>query len=155
MKTVCIVCGGESHEHQISLISATSVLKNIDRLKYKIETIIIDENGDFFHTSKAESLADGKWKECSDLAPAIITQGQDGKILRIENGEYKAVKVDVFFPVLHGENGEDGVIQGLFKLSKIPYVGCGVLSSASCMDKEVTHIRLDTAGIKTAPYLTV
>ncbi len=154
MKSVCIVCGGQSHEHQISLISASSVLKNIDRTKHKVHTLIIDENGDFFHSYCAEDVSGGKWKDLSDLAPAIIPQGKAGGLLRLENGEYKKVEVDVFWPVLHGENGEDGVIQGAFKLSQTAYVGSGVLSSASCMDKEVTHIRLDAAGIKTAPYIT-
>jgi len=155
MKSVCIVCGGQSHEHEISLISAFSVLKNIDRSKYTVHTLIIDKEGNFFHTYEAQELANGKWKELSDLAPALIPQGNLGGILRLENGETKNVPVDVFFPVLHGENGEDGVIQGAFKLSHIPYVGSGVLASACCMDKEVTHIRLDAAGIKTAPYITV
>ncbi len=154
MKSVCIVCGGQSHEHQISLISASSVLKNINRAKYNVHTLIIDENGEFFHSFLAENVADGRWKELPDLAPAIIPQGKTGGLLRLENGEYKLVATDVFFPVLHGENGEDGVIQGAFKLSQTAYVGGGVLSSASCMDKEVTHIRLDAAGIKTAPYIT-
>ncbi len=155
MKSVCIVCGGQSHEYDISLISASSVLKNIDRDKHRVHTLIIDKNGNFFHSYLAENVASDEWKNLSDLAPAIISQGSDGGILRLEGGGYKKVEVDVFFPVLHGENGEDGVIQGLFKLSQTAYVGGGVLSSASCMDKEITHIRLDAAGIKTAPYITV
>ena len=155
MKSVCIVCGGQSHEYEISLISASSVLKNIDRTKYNVHTLIIDREGEFFHSFAAEDVAGDKWKELSDLAPAIIAQGKAGGILRLEGGEYKKVETDVFWPVLHGENGEDGVIQGLFKLSQTAYVGGGVLASASCMDKEITHIRLDAAGIKTAPYLTV
>lgn len=155
MKSVCIVCGGQSHEHEISLISAESVLSNIDRTKYTVHTIIIDENGSFFHSFEGKSLKNKAWKKLSDLAPCVIPQGDFGGILRFEDDSVKAVPIDVFFPVLHGENGEDGVIQGVFKMSHTPYVGGGVLSSASCMDKEVTHIRLDSANIKTAPYLVV
>jgi len=155
MKSVCIVCGGKSHEHEISLISAESVLCNIDREKYTVHTIIIDKNGNFFHSYNGKNLKNGSWKGLSDLAPCIIPQGNFGGILRLENDGPHSVDIDVFFPVLHGENGEDGVIQGVFKMSHTAYVGNGVLASASCMDKEVTHIRLDSADIKTAPYIVV
>jgi len=154
MKSVCVVCGGQSHEHEISLISAYSVLCNIDRNKYDVHTIIIDENGNLFHSKQLAELKNGGWKSLSDLAPCIISQGSafKGLLVKTKTG-YDEVKVDVFFPVLHGENGEDGVIQGLFKMSGVPYVGNGVLASATCMDKEMTHMRLDAAGIKTASYI--
>lgn len=155
MKNICIVCGGKSHEHEISLMSAYSVLCNIDREKYNVHTLIIDENGSFFHTQDSGKLCSGQWKKLSGLAPAIIPPDPKYKgILREGENGFELVPVDVFFPVLHGENGEDGVIQGVFKMSGIPYVGSGVLASASCMDKEVTHIRLDAAGIRTARYIT-
>ena len=155
MKTVCIVCGGRSHEHEISLMSAYSVLCNIDREKYDVHTIIIDENGSFFHTQDTAELKNGGWKSLKGLRPCIIAPDPkyNGILVETENG-FENIKIDVFFPVLHGENGEDGVIQGVFKMSGVPYVGSGVLASASCMDKEVTHIRLDAAGIKTARYIT-
>lgn len=155
MKSVCIVCGGVSHEHEISLISAYSALCNIDLKKYNVHTLIIDKEGNFFHTTKIGELKGEGYKKFSDLAPAIIPQGNFGGIfVKGENG-LELVKIDVFFPFLHGENGEDGVIQGVFKMSGIPYVGSGVLASATCMDKEMTHMRLDAAGIKTAKYFTV
>ena len=155
MKTVCIVCGGRSHEHEISLMSAYSVLCNIDREKYDVHTIIIDKDGSFFHTQDLGELKNEGWKSLKGLAPCIIAPDPKykGILVETENG-FENIKIDVFFPVLHGENGEDGVIQGVFKLSGVPYVGSGVLASASCMDKEVTHIRLDSAGIKTARYIT-
>ena len=154
MKSVCIVCGGQSHEHEISLISAYSVLCNIDRTKYDVHTIIIDEDGNLFHSQENAELKNGGWKSLPDLVPCIITQGGNfnGLLIKTEDG-YSELKIDVFFPVLHGENGEDGVIQGLFKMSQTAYVGNGVLSSATCMDKEMTHMRLDAAGIKTAAYI--
>ena len=108
MKNVCIVCGGVSHEHEISLISAYSILSNIDREKYNVSTLIIDKEGNFFYTKTFSELKDEKWKAFSDLSSAIIPQGNFGGILVLENGEYKKVPVDVFFPILHGENGEDG-----------------------------------------------
>ena len=154
MKSVCIVCGGQSHEHEISLISAYSVLCNIDKNKYDVHTLIIDEGGNLFHSKEIATLKSGGWKSLPDLAPCIITQGGafSGLLIKTENG-YRELKIDVFFPVLHGENGEDGVIQGLFKMSQTAYVGNGVLASATCMDKEMTHMRLDAAGIKTAAYI--
>ena len=155
MKSVCIVCGGQSHEHEISLISASSVLNNIDRSKYTVHTLIIDQDGNLFHSYNGENLASNGWKKLSDLAPCVIPQGNFGSIMRFEGDTPRLVPIDVFFPVLHGENGEDGVIQGVFKMSHTAFVGNGVLASASCMDKEVTHIRLDSAGIKTAPYIVV
>ena len=72
-----------------------------------------------------------------------------------ENGEYQNVKVDVIFPVLHGKNGEDGTIQGLFQLAEIPFVGCDCISSANCMDKGLTHTVLDANGIKTAKWVGI
>ncbi len=156
MKTVCIVCGGNSHEHEISLISAYSVLCNINKEKYSVHLIVIDKDGSFFHSRNICELKNEGWKSLPDLSPCVISQGNGfGGILRQQDGGFENIKIDVFFPVLHGENGEDGTIQGLFKLSGVSYVGNGVLSSAACMDKEMTHMCLDAAGIKTAPYITV
>lgn len=155
MKKVCIVCGGQSHEHEISLISAFAALTNIDKEKYEVCTLIIDKEGNLFYTEQIGELKNEGWKSFSDLCPAIIPQGDFGGIfIKTENG-FTLKGVDVFFPVLHGENGEDGVIQGVFKMSKTAYVGSGVLASATCMDKELTHVRLDSAGIKTAPYIAI
>jgi len=153
LKKVCIVCGGQSHEHEISLISAYAALSNIDKEKYEVCTLIIDKEGSFFYTEQIGELKNEGWKAFSDLAPAFIPQGKLGGIFVKCENEFVLKPVDVFFPVLHGENGEDGVIQGVFKMSNTAYVGCGVLASATCMDKELTHIRLDSAGVKTAPYI--
>lgn len=71
------------------------------------------------------------------------------------DGSYEEIAIDCIFPVLHGKNGEDGTIQGLFELSGIPYVGCGHMSSAICMDKEMTHIICEHAGVPCAPYMAV
>lgn len=155
LKTVCIVCGGVSSEHEISLISATSILSNIDREKYNVITLIIDREGRFFCTDDFGTLADEGWKKLKNLCRAIIPQGSYGGIFKVQGDRLQHLPVDVFFPVLHGENGEDGIVQGVFKMSGIPYVGGSVLASACCMDKELTHIRLDSAGIKTAPYIAV
>ena len=157
MKSVCIICGGQSHEHEISLISASSILKNINRDKYDVSTVIIDKDGSFFATKQTGDLSGGKWKDFSDLSKAIISPSKTiGNILKITGkNTFESIKVDAFFPVLHGENGEDGVMQGLLTLSGVAFVGGGTLNSASCMDKEVTHIRLEASGIKTAPYIVI
>lgn len=153
MKSVCIVCGGVSHEHEISLISAQSVLNNIDRSKYDIHTLVIDKEGNLFHSKDFGDIRGEGWKNLKGLCPATIGQGAFGGILKQTENGFEHIKIDVFFPVLHGENGEDGVIQGVFKMSGVSYVGSGVLASATCMDKELTHIRLESAGIKTADYI--
>ena len=153
MKSVCIVCGGVSHEHEISLISAQSVLSNIDRSKYDVHTLVIDKEGNFFHSKDFGDIRGEGWKNLKGLCPATIGQGAFGGILRKTENGFEQIKIDIFFPVLHGENGEDGVIQGVFKMSGTAYVGSNVLASATCMDKELTHIRLESAGIKTADYI--
>ena len=85
-----------------------------------------------------------------DCTAAILSPDPlHGGIVTIENGETYIKKVDVVFPVLHGRNGEDGRLQGIMEMARIPYVGCGVLSSAVCMDKGMTHTVLDYNGIQT------
>ena len=104
MKTVCIVCGGRSHEHEISLMSAYSVLCNIDREKYDVHTIIIDKDGSFFHTQDLGELKNEGWKSLKGLASCIIAPDPkyNGILVETENG-FENIKIDVFFPVLHGE----------------------------------------------------
>ena len=145
---LAVIFGGMSSEHDISLLSATSILSNIDKEKYNITKIGITRQGGWLlYTGDNASIADNTWftKECVQcvISPDTTTQG----VIFNLDGSYKTKKIDVIFPVLHGKNGEDGTIQGLFDLSGIPYVGCGVLGSSICMDKAIANQIMDSNQI--------
>lgn len=139
---VAVLFGGASSEHNISLISATNVIKSIPKDKYEITCIGITKTGRWlYYPGDVESIANGKWEYNPDCTTAIISPDPIHKgIIIIENNSVSVRKIDVVFPVLHGRNGEDGSLQGLLDMAKLPYVGCGLLASASCMDKSHTHI---------------
>lgn len=156
---ICVICGGASSEHDVSLVSATSVLKNLDKSKYEVYIIIISKQGKWFlYEDDIDLLSGGNWVFSPKLCPAHISpESGDPTIIykAAPNDNFKSLTFDVVFPVLHGKNGEDGTIQGLFTLADIPFVGCDTLSSAMCMDKEITHIVLASAGIRTAKWHTI
>ena len=155
---VCVIFGGNSPEHDISCLSATSVLKNLDNDKYKISIIGITKKGEWFlYNGKFDKIQDGSWKrDKKHLKKAIISpDAKDKAILIFEENKIKKLRPDVVFPVLHGEYGEDGTIQGLLELAQIKYVGMGVLSSANGMDKAFTKIVLENAKIPQADWIVV
>lgn len=154
---VAVIFGGVSTEHDISLISATNVMQNLSAEKYEIIPIGITKKGRWlFYPGSISAISGGNWESNPDCAPAAIFPDRVYKgVAKIEDGEVSFVKVDVVFPVLHGKNGEDGTVQGLLELSGIPYVGCGVLSSAVCMDKSFTHTVLEQNGIHTAAWRVI
>ena len=153
-KTVAVLFGGASSEYEVSLLSATSVLNNIPSDRYKVVKIGITKEGRWlWYGGPVDAIAGGKWINDPANLPAIISPDPFHKgILKLCGNTVELVPVDCIFPVLHGKNGEDGTVQGLFDLSGIPYVGCNLISSANCMDKQVTHTLLDAAGIKTAKW---
>lgn len=138
MKKLGVIFGGMSTENKVSCVSGASVIKNLNKEKYEIYPIFIDENGKWF---KIQMTKEGQIKI-------------EEKAL-IENVFEYLKQMDVIFPVLHGLYGEDGTIQGLFELLKIPYVGCGVLASSVGMDKVYTKIIFDKAGINQAKYVYI
>lgn len=143
-KKVAILFGGQSTEHEVSRLSASSVLKHINQQKYDVYPIGITKDGKWFeYTGDIENIKSGKWEE-----DQFYKKPEGEKILF--NGE-----VDVVFPVLHGLYGEDGTIQGMCKLLNLPCVGPGVMSSAVCMDKVYTKYVLERFGIKQADYVVV
>ena len=152
---VAVLFGGASSEHEVSRMSATSVLNNLDAEKYDVLPVGITKDGRWYlYSGPVEGLCSGAWERHSGNVPAAICPGSGlAGLVAFENGVCRSLPVDVVFPVLHGKNGEDGTIQGLFKLSGIPYVGCGTLASAVCMDKAVTHTLLSAANIEQAHYL--
>lgn len=155
---LCVVFGGQSPEHDISCKSVVSILNNLDRNRYKIHKVWITKKGEWFlYTGKDAKIADGSWKKDKKyLKKAVISpDARDKALIVFDSGKVKKIKLDVVFPVLHGEHGEDGTIQGLLELANIKYVGMGVLSSANCMDKTFTKIILQDAEIPQADWVTV
>jgi D-alanine-D-alanine ligase len=143
---VAVVFGGRSTEHEISLISANGILKNINRSLFEVISIKIDIEGHWFLQASEEV------KDTNGTAITLVQGTNNAQIL--ENGSGKILgTIDVVFPVLHGVFGEDGTIQGMLKMLNVAFVGCGVLASASCMDKDVTKRLLRDAGIAIAPYV--
>jgi D-alanine-D-alanine ligase len=152
---VAVLFGGMSSEYDVSLNSAYSVLKNLDKTKYEVVPIGITKKGRWLYfPGDIELLPKDEWKEHSDCVSVVISPDRSHKgIFKIMNdSEAVLQKIDVIFPVLHGKNGEDGTIQGLMELSGIAYVGCDTLSSAICLDKAMTHSVLDSLGIKNAKW---
>lgn len=140
-----VIFGGVSREHELSLASAADVIKNIPSDKYEVICIGITKKGRWlYYPGDVDAIASGKWEFNPDCTSAIISPDPIHKgILTIENGEVSIKRIDVVFPLLQGKFGADGSIQGLLDMAGIPYVGCGLLSAASCMDKSNTHLILD------------
>lgn len=149
-----VIFGGTSQEHELSLASAAEVIRNIPRASYEVISIGITRKGRWLYfPGDSSEIADGSWESNPDCTSAILSPDPLHRgIMIIENGEVSFRKIDVAFPVLQGKRGADGTIQGLLDMSGIPYVGCGLLASASCMDKSHTHMVLDDYGIKTADW---
>ncbi len=155
---VCVIFGGQSPEHDISCISVSSVLKNLDKEKYKISTIGITKKGEWFlYSGGYDKIANGEWKkDKKHLKKAIISpDAKDKAIIVFEDEKIKKIKPDIVFPVLHGEYGEDGTIQGLLEMSGIKYVGMGVCASANGMDKAFSKMVFANAGIPQADWIVV
>jgi D-alanine-D-alanine ligase len=147
--SIGVLFGGRSAEHEVSLVSAASIIKALDKKKYKVVPIGI--------------APDGTWRTAPDLLARMTARKSVARIpacsLSLDPGksgivtERGTIRIDCFFPVLHGTFGEDGAMQGLFELAGIAYVGSGVLGSAAGMDKIVTKQLCEYAGIAVAPYV--
>lgn len=155
-KNIVVVFGGNSSEHEVSCVSAQTVIKNIDTDRYQVILVGITKQGAWLAVDKIEDIADDTWRQTGKKAILSPDATRKEMLIFEKNGSMHSVKVDVIFPVLHGPNGEDGTIQGLFELARIPYVGCGVLSSSVSMDKLYTKIIVDSiGGIRQASYVGV
>ena len=155
--SVCILFGGVSPEHEVSLRSAESVLNNIDKSKYNVFPVGITKDGDWIlYTGKDYSLLpSGEWRTFPGNRRAAISPVRGQGLLSFEGDCVVRERIDVVFPVLHGENGEDGTVQGLLRLAGIPFVGPQVAASAVAMDKTLTKLVADQAGIPQADWLLV
>lgn len=155
MKNVLVVFGGCSSEHDVSVVSAASVLSNIPTDKYNIYMMGISKAGDWYlYEGSSELLPEDKWLEDTEhLTKAFVSPDRSVHgITVLRSGSYENIRIDAAFPVLHGKNGEDGTIQGLFQLAGIPFVGCDMCSSAISMDKIFTNTVADRAGIPQAKW---
>ncbi len=153
-QTIVVLFGGQSSEHVVSCMSAVNIIEQIDTEKYEILLIGITEEGRWLFVPSIEDIRSGNWRKAE--AEAVLLPDATKKCVVITRGSQREeISVDVVFPVLHGLYGEDGTIQGLLELAKIPYVGCGVLASSVAMDKLSTKILVDALGIRQAAYVPV
>ena len=154
---VCVLFGGISPEHEVSLRSAESVLNNLDPEKYNIIPVGITREGDWilYGGTDYSLLPDGQWMEHPDNRRATISPIRGQGLLCFEGDCVVRELIDVVFPVLHGENGEDGAMQGLLQMAGIPYVGPHVAESAVAMDKTLTKLVADNAGVPQAAWYLV
>lgn len=155
--SVCVLFGGVSPEHEVSLRSAESVLNNLDPEKYNIFPVGITKSGDWvLYTGTDYSLLPtGEWKDYPQNRRAAISPVRGQGLLSFEGDCVVRERIDVVFPVLHGENGEDGAMQGLLQLAGIPYVGPHVSASAVAMDKTLTKLVADQANVPQAAWQLV
>lgn len=154
---VAIVFGGMSGEHEISCISGAAIADNIDTDKYEVFKLGITKKGRWLlYPGGTDKMRDGSWDTFPDCVPAFISPDATtrGMVLS-HDGSFDVVKLDMVFPALHGKFGEDGTVQGLFELAGLPYVGCGVLASALCLDKQFANQIFDFRGIPHTPWMCV
>ena len=152
MIKVAILFGGISTEHDISLKSADNVIAQLPRDRFEPVLIGIDRDGAWFHYSgDVADIVSGAWED-HDVNPVVLIPGcsEDarGGFMELVEGEFVELPVDVALPVLHGQGGEDGTVQGTLEACGVPYVGSGVLASAVCMDKDASHRLAAAAGVR-------
>lgn len=157
-KNLAVIFGGRSSEHEVSCISVVTIAKAVNKDKYNLHLIGITKEGKWLKTESIQAIEDGSWRD--GTVSAVISPDTKGELIisRENDNTYEfieTVKLDAIFPVLHGMYGEDGTIQGLFEMSGVPYVGCGVFASAASMDKFYTKLVVDTLNIRQAKYVPV
>ncbi|MBB2508892.1 D-alanine--D-alanine ligase [Staphylococcus cohnii subsp. cohnii] len=146
-ENVCIVYGGKSAEHDVSILTAQNVLNAIDKEKYQVDIIYITNDGDW---KKKENIVD----PIDDIDTLRLAEVPAGEISKLLNEGSLGTAYSAVFPLLHGPNGEDGTIQGLFEVLDIPYVGNGVLAASSSMDKLVMKQLFAHRGLPQLPYVS-
>lgn len=156
-KKIAVIFGGHSTEYGVSLQSAFSVLENIDPDKYEVIPIGITREGEWYrYAGGKERLTDDTWfLDRENLYPVAVSQNRSVKgLIEFTADTFRVIKIDLAFPVMHGKNGEDGTLQGLFELAGISVVGCNTLSSALCMDKDRAHKLAGLAGVSVPKSVT-
>jgi D-alanine-D-alanine ligase len=142
-KTIALLFGGRSAEHEVSILSAAAVFDQLDRSRYDVVCLYI--------------ARDGRWKQVvSPRTPlSRLRRGPFRPFLPWQAGAVHPLRADLYFPVLHGPYGEDGTIQGLLEMADVPYVGPGVLASAAGMDKDVMKQLFQARGLLVSPWIVV
>jgi D-alanine-D-alanine ligase len=148
---VGVIFGGRSVEHEVSLVSAASVLQALDKEKYEIVPIGIAHTGRWLSSQEALRLLKENASLDAEPEQLLVPDPRKQSLVKINHSASLVEKLDVIFPVVHGTLSEDGALQGLLELTNIPYVGTGVLGSALGMDKAVQKDLLQQAGIPTTP----
>lgn len=153
---ICVIFGGVSSEHEVSLVSSATIIDSLDKNKYNIHMVGITKDGAWRYFDGAVSEIADFDKTAENFRPAIISPDREDRgLIVFEEGGMKKIRIDVAIPALHGKNGEDGTMQGLFELAGISYVGPGVIGSAICMDKCVAKIIFREAGIPQADWVEI
>lgn len=147
---IAVFFGGYSSEYSVSLESSYSVICNLDQEKYEPVPVGITEQGKwYYYGGDPEKIKQDSWQQDENCIPAALSPNRgERRLLLFKGDQIESVAIDAAFPVMHGRNGEDGTIQGLIQLAEIPLVGCNVLASALCMDKDRAHKLAELAGIR-------
>lgn len=153
-RTVAVIFGGQSSEHEVSCMSVMTVLSALQESIYDIVLVGITREGRWLKVENEEAIRNKTWYESKETA-WLLPDASEKAILFMDGQSVSKQRIDVIFPILHGMYGEDGTIQGLFEMAGIPYVGCGVLASAVSMDKAFTKIIVDHLNIRQAKYVLI
>lgn len=153
-RTVALLYGGISPEHDVSIVSARSVFASIDDTRYHVIPIAIDRQGKWWLGESSTAPDPGAFP--TEYQVTFLPGGRGQAVaFHAATGEAKELHFDIALPILHGQGGEDGSIQGTLETARIPYVGSGVMASAVCMDKQVTKALLRDAGVPVTPFLSL
>ncbi len=148
-KKILVLFGGCSSEHEVSLVSAAAVLTHLDQARYEALPVGITADGRWLrYRGPIEAIPTREWeKNDAWSTPCAVIHDRGAKLLLLRSEPATVEAYDAVFPVLHGKNGEDGTMQGLFELAGVPLIGCGTLASALCMDKDRAHKLAALAGV--------
>ena len=157
IKTVAVLFGGCSPEYSVSLQSASAVIQQIDQTRYDLVLIGISKKGEWFlFEGDPQIIEDDSWCNKKYCVPVYVSQNRTERCVVIfRNEKLEKKHIDVALPIMHGKNGEDGTVQGVFELAGIPIIGCGVLASALCMDKDRAHKMVSTVGASVPKSFTI
>jgi D-alanine-D-alanine ligase len=150
---IAVLFGGRSAEHDVSVLSATNVMRALQPVKYDAVPVFVTREGKWL----LSSFEDGKLSTPESGTEVCLVPGGRGRMIAIPAGDsaHDLPQIDILFPVLHGPHGEDGSAQGLAEVARVPFAGCGILGSAAALDKDIAKRLLKEAGLATARSVTV